>query len=417
MSPRPSTSALSVPGNWAQLLVGLAVSVPWSVCALRGEHPADGIVALLAGLSILGAAFLLSWAVETAELDLPQSLAVSVLALVAVLPEYAVDATFAWKAAHDPSQAGYAIANMTGGNRLLLGLGWSTLVLVAWLRFGKKAISLPDNTRVDVAVLLLASLYALVPVARGSLTLVDTAVFVGMYALYVVAAARTGTDSEDNEDEHDPSDLPGPSALLAALPDWPRRGVLVLVLVWSAGVIFLAAEPFAEALVHSGKALEVDEFLLVQWVAPLASEAPEFAVACLLVLRGQLAKGMLTLVSSKVNQWTLLVGTLPVVTSLSGGEARLLQLDSRQAEEVMLTAAQSFFGVAVLANLKLDRAEAGLLAFLFVGQLFVPSTDGRFWFAAAYLVAATLLIVLRRNTRSGLRTSLGYLAAAARGRT
>ena len=403
-------------GNWIQLLLALAVSVPWSVCALQGSSLADGLVAVLAGISILGAAFLLSWVVETAELDLPQSLAVSVLALVAVLPEYAVDATFAWKAAQDPTQAGYAVANMTGGNRLLLGLGWSTLVFVAWLRFGKTAIALPDNTRVDVSVLLVASLYALVPVARGSLTLVDTAVFVGLYAVYVVAAARAGGDDDDAED-HDPSDLPGPSALLASLSDWPRRGALLALLVWSAGVIFLAAEPFAEALVHSGKALEIDEFLLVQWVAPLASEAPEFAVACLLVLRGQLAKGMLTLVSSKVNQWTLLVGTLPVVTSLSAGEPRLLLLDARQAEEVLLTAAQSFFGVAVLANLRLDRAEAALLAALFLGQLFVPSTDGRFWFAGAYLVAGTALILVRRNTRSGLKASLAYLVDAVRGRT
>ena len=56
----------------------------------------------------------------------------------------------------------------------------------------------------------------------------------------------------------------------------------------SAGVPFetrdtfpLAAEPFAAALVHTGLEMGVDEFLLVQWVAPLASESPEFAVAWL----------------------------------------------------------------------------------------------------------------------------------------
>ena len=45
-----------------------------------------------------------------------------------------------------------------------------------------------------------------------------------------------------------------------------------------------AAEPFAEGLVQTGETLGIDEFLLVQWLAPLASEAPEFLVAALLTL-------------------------------------------------------------------------------------------------------------------------------------
>ncbi len=404
--------ARSVVGNWVQLLLAFAVSVPWSVCAFAGIHLPDPAVATLAGVSVLGAAFLLSWAVETAEMDLPQALAVSVLALVAVLPEYAVDATFAWKAAADPNQAGYAVANMTGGNRLLLGLGWSTLVFIAWARFGKPGIRLPDVTRVDVSVLLLASLYALVPVARGRLTLVDTAVFVTLYAIYVVAATRAAGDEEEDEEE----ELVGPSALLGEYAALPRRLALVGILAWSAGAIFLAAEPFAEALVHTGKTFGIDEFLLVQWLAPLASEAPEFAVASLLVLRGRLAKGMLTLVSSKVNQWTLLIGTLPVVTTVAAGEPRSLDLDARQSEEVLLTAAQSLFGVAVLSNLVLSRIQAVLLAALFVAQLLVPSTEGRLLFSGAYLAGAFGVGVFQKSARDGLRTALRGLGQALRGK-
>jgi cation:H+ antiporter len=434
MRPYAKVDPRAVARNWVSLALAILASVPWSVCELAGIHVAEPLVAVLGGISILGAAFLLSWAVEAAELDLPPAIAISVLALVAVLPEYAVDATFAWKAAHDPTQAGYAIANMTGGNRLLLGLGWSTLVFIAWARFGKPGIRLPDTTRVDVAVLLCASLYALVPVARGSITLVDTAVFVTMYFIYVVAAARADSagnpadstkgpapegvedaDSEESDGDHD-EDLIGPAALLGALSTWLRRGTLVALLIWSAGVIFLAAEPFAMALVTTGKQMGIDEFLLVQWVAPLASEAPEFAVASLLVLRGRLAKGMLTLVSSKVNQWTLLVGTLPVVTSIAAGEPRSLPLDSRQAEEVMLTAAQSLFGVAILSNLVLSRLQAVLLAALFVGQLFVPSTEGRFIFAVFYLVIAVGVAVFQRSARNGLGLAIRGLFRALMGR-
>ena len=47
------------------------------------------------GLAILGSAFLLAWAAEALQLDVSQGLALTVLALIAVLPEYAVDFTFA----------------------------------------------------------------------------------------------------------------------------------------------------------------------------------------------------------------------------------------------------------------------------------------------------------------------------------
>src|SRR5947199_120207 len=62
----------------------------------------------------------------------PGALARTVVALLAVLPEYAVDFIFAVKAGQDPTFAPYAAANMTGSNRLLVGLGWSTVSFIAW---------------------------------------------------------------------------------------------------------------------------------------------------------------------------------------------------------------------------------------------------------------------------------------------
>jgi cation:H+ antiporter len=116
----------------------------------------------------------------------------------------------------------------------------------------------------------------------------------------------------------------------------------------------------------------------VQWLAPIASESPEFLVAALLALRGKSGAALGLLLSSKLNQWTLLVGSLPLaytvgtltVSSLSPAAllTNALPLDTRQTQEVLLTAAQSLFGVAVLANLSLDLLEAWLLAGLFLAQ-------------------------------------------------
>ena len=56
------------------------------------------------------------------------------LATIAVLPEYAVDLYFAWQAGLDPTgpYVAYATANMTGANRLLVGLAWPLVALLFW---------------------------------------------------------------------------------------------------------------------------------------------------------------------------------------------------------------------------------------------------------------------------------------------
>ena len=147
----------------------------------------------------------------------------------------------------------------------------------------------------------------------------------------------------------------------------------------------MSAEPFAESLVELGQRYDLDEFLLVQWVAPLASESPEFVVAVLFAwrLRGSFAIG--TLVSSKVNQWTLLVGAIPIAYAISAGGWAGLPLDERQTEELLLTSAQSLLAALLLSDLMFSRREALVLAALFLGQLFFSDPTVRWWFVALYL--------------------------------
>ena len=90
-------------------------------------------------------------------------------------------------------------------------------------------------------------------------------------------------------------------------------------------MIIASAEPFAHGLVETGQKLNVSEFLLIQWIAPLASESPEVLVAALLAWRGRAAAGMGALISSKVNQWTLLIGTLPIAFMIGSGDWGILQ--------------------------------------------------------------------------------------------
>jgi len=188
--------------------------------------------------------------------------------------------------------------------------------------------------------------------------------------------------------------------MLGQLPTGPRRVVTASLFLLAGLAIFAAAEPFAEGLLATGRRFGIEEFILVQWLAPLASEAPEFIVAILFATRGNPSASLGTLLSSKVNQWTLLIGMLPLAYTISGGRLDAMVMDTRQVEEVLLTAAQSLFAVAVLANLSFSLTEAALLMVLFTTQLLFVSPTVRYGYAAAYLVLTVLLFLFRPDNRS-----------------
>ncbi len=101
--------------------------------------------------------------------------------------------------------------------------------------------------------------------------------------------------------------LVGPARLIGALPTGRRRAVTAVLAVAVTATILLVAKPFAQALVATGTQLGIDEFLLVQWLAPLTSEAPEFVVVLIFAWGAAATATLGTLVSAKINQWTLLV--------------------------------------------------------------------------------------------------------------
>jgi cation:H+ antiporter len=361
--------------------------------------PHDPLVeALASGLGIFGAAFLLSWSCEVAQLDLPQALALALLALIAVLPEYAVDAYFAWQAGKDPVYTAYATANMTGANRLLIGVGWAVPVFVAWARWGRDSVELPAEDAVEVRYLGIASLYSFLIPLKGTLSLLDTVVLVALFGAYMRAASRA---------HHIEPQLEGPAEAIAALGVGPRRAWALGLAALAGIAIITAAEPFAEALISIGRDYGIEEFILVQWVAPLASESPEFIVTTLFALRGMAAAGISTLISSKVNQWTLLVGALPLVYALSLGAAMPMELDVRQRQEILLTSAQSLFAVVVIANFSFGVREALVLFVLFTAQLFTTSGHARVGFAIAYILFTFALLALSKETRVAVGRLMG----------
>lgn len=382
------------------LILSVLISLPWLVFALSGKaHDSDpALVSLLSGVAIVGAAFLLGWGAELSERDIPRSLALIVLALISVLPEYAIGLHYAWTEGLAHSHEGLAIANMTGANRILIGVGWALIAIVYYFKHKQSHIELDESQGLEVSLLLLATVYSLIIPLKGTLTWVDMIVLFAMFFYYAARAARS--------EKHD-AELEGIAAELdRMLGNNARRLVVLLMFAFAGVVIWYSAEPFAEGLKATGKAYNVNEFLLVQWLAPLASESPEAMIALLFALKGKGSVGIGALISSKVNQWTLLVGAIPLAYGLAATGMAPMILNGRQKEELLLTSAQSLFAAVVISDFRFSLWEALLLLVLFTAQLFLPYEGIRYIFCGAYLVAVIAMLVSSETRRKVLWRAL-----------
>jgi cation:H+ antiporter len=240
------------------------------VLRLGGIHLSPVPSMLVFGPAIVASAFLLVWAAEAARHDISGSLATAILAVIAVLPEYAVDLYFAWSAGHVPQHAHYAAANMTGSNRLLLGLGWPFVaVLFAWgaWRRGEPArgIELHSGRRTELVFLGAASLYALIIPVTRRLALYDSAVLLALFGFYLWRAAQ-GERSEP--------DLVGVARHIGELPRFAHWEAIALF------VLFALQFPFPQPAVRLGLAAGYTAIALVLLVRRRA-EIPKIVRAAL----------------------------------------------------------------------------------------------------------------------------------------
>lgn len=378
------------------ILLVFLLAGQWIFIKNNGIHLPQPWLALSPGIAIFAASFMLTWGAELAQFEIPKALALAFLALVAVLPEYAVDMYFAWQAATRPEYIHYATANMTGANRLLIGVGWASVVFMFFIRHKKGEVILSPANRLEIGALLVATLYCFSIPFKHSLTPIDSLFLLCLFAWYMWRATKA---------HHEEPEIEG---LIEKIARWPRPQRIAATLFFfivSAYAIFIAAEPFAEGLLDAGRHFQIEEFILVQWLAPLASESPEFIIALIFAFRGMASSSLTTLISSKVNQWTLLVGMLPLVYSLASGQLLSMPMDGRQSEEIFLTAAQSLFAVVVIMNLRFSITEALILMVLFVTQLFFTEEKSRHIFSFVYIALAIgwfLIVPGNRKSFKGL---------------
>jgi cation:H+ antiporter len=119
--------------------------------------------------------------------------------------------------------------------------------------------------------------------------------------------------------------------------------------------------------------LGISEFVFVQWVAPFLSEFPEKVSAfywARQVKKSSIA--LMNMVSSNINEWTMLAAIIPIVFSLSAGGISTIHFDEFQLTEILLTIVQSTLAFLLLINMNFIWYEALGLFLLWAIQFALP---------------------------------------------
>ncbi|HYL55274.1 MAG TPA: hypothetical protein VEU73_06830, partial [Gemmatimonadales bacterium] len=329
--------------------------------------------------SMLGSAFLVTWGAEAAQFLISQGLALAILAWLQTLPEFGVEAVIAWDAGRDPQRAHLAIANLTGAIRLLLGLGWP-MIYVVFAAAGRKtarrrlpAIRLAREHAVEIVGLVPPLLYFGVILLKSRFTWIDAVVLLALYLGYLWVLFQNPPHAGENIRE---------AGLVSRWaynqPGW-RRPLAIGALFGAGGLLlYITAHPFLESMLAVAGLLGVSQFVLVQWVAPFLSEFPEKVSAFYWARRVTHAPlALMNMVSSNINQWTVLAAMIPLVYGYSTlyhhGIWMDFHFDDAQRLEILLTLLQSGLGLMVLANMEFDARDAGVLFVLWLAQFLRPS--------------------------------------------
>jgi cation:H+ antiporter len=334
-----------------------------------------------AGPGILIASLMIAWGAEATQFFLAQGIALAVLALLQTLPEFAAEAIFAW---HRETQL--LFASLTGALMLLTGIGWPMIYFSAATAYRRehkqpmRLIRLEPEQSVQIVSLFAAIAYQVVIFWKGSLNIFDGIVLLSIYCGYLWIMRRLPPEEADTIDE-----ITGvPKAILLASKPVRIVSIVGLFIVGGAAV-FLIAGPFLRGLFGLSLLIGVSRFQFVQWVYPLVSEAPEGISAFYWARDPKRASiALMNLVSSNINQWTLLAALLPVVLSMSMGHITAIPLDATQSRDLLLTLAQALLGALFLVNMEVAWWEALGLFVLFLVQMADAGGHIRVWITRIY---------------------------------
>jgi cation:H+ antiporter len=351
------------------------------------EAKASAMSALWTFPSVLAASMMIAWAAEAAQFLMSQGLALALLAWLQTLPEFAVEFVIAWEKKVD-----LMTANLTGSLRLLVGLGWPMIYATTAFFYRRKyhkplrEIVLDDEHSVEVVGLSVPIVYFVIIVLKGTLTVFDSVVLVAIYLAYLFVLRRIPPQSEEKIEE-----LEFVPRKIMTSPRWARNLSIIGLFVGGGLILRFVATPFLHSMLVLAATIGVSQFVFVQWVSPFLSEFPE-KVSALYWARSikNAPLALMNLVSSNINQWTMLAAMLPIAYSLSMGAITPIPFDAHQKLEIWLTISQSLLGLALLINMRFSWLEAVILFTLWFIQFVFSAVTPSESFLSVHLIVTII---------------------------
>lgn len=339
-------AAGSLPALGAVMLAGVALPAVINPLSILWTAPL-----------MLAAAMMIAWGAESAQFFMAQGFALAILAWLQTMPEFAVEAVLAWRQRTD-----LLLSNLAGALQLLTGLGWPMIYAAAAHRHRRsgrplRRIRLSPQHGVQVIGLLACLLYGFLIWAKGSLHVVDSLFLTALYGAYLYVLRRLPAAGAEEID-----DLPAiPRAVVTARKPLRIAGITALFAV-GGGLIYALAAPFLESVLSLALRFGFSSFVAIKWIAPFVSEFPEKVSALKWARTPEGASmALMNLVSSNINQWTLLAAMLPAVLSISRGHPSALEFDQQQSLELLMTLGQALLGAVFLISMELVWWEAAAL--------------------------------------------------------
>ena len=350
------------------------------------------LLPILYGFSIFSAALIISWAAESSERDISGSFVIAIIALIAVLPEYAIETVLAYTAGQSyklnnfvfTNRVGYVSANVTGANRLLAGLGWPLIMLINMLK-NNQLLNIKNNNKLELLVLGIGAISMIIASIIKFQPIFISFVLIIIYLIYLfITSKKESTESE----------FIGTSEYLANLPKLTRITTNILLIIFSAVTIFIVSHPFVESLIHIGGKFGIDEYYLIQWLAPLASESPEIIIASLFAMKGRSLESISIILSSQANQMSLLIGSMGAIFSFATSSLISFPLNDTQGVEFLLTSAFALLQISMILWGKFKLQMPVLLLIIFFVQLIITDTSIRAYLSIAIYMFALIYLIL-----------------------
>jgi cation:H+ antiporter len=390
-----------------KILAEYSLLIAWatiSIIVVLTFRQSTFTVAFVTFGAVIAASLLIAWAAEASEFTISKGLALALVAIVQTIPEYFVEGTIAWKAGKEPLiWVPNVIANFTGANRLLTGLGWPLILFTVMIQkrrsgqVGPTSIALRKEQSVELVFMLGSSLYYTFVIIRGEISLLDSLILGLTFVGYMWLLFRLPADSDKPEEI-----LEGPSQALVSVKSIPRKvtaivglfifAALTFVLVTDAFVesIRTIADSFLVGLLGSGAV-----FFSIQWIAPVLSEFPEKVTAFNWARTIRLAPtALLNFISSAVNELTALVALVPIVFVVSSGTTGGVPVGQHDVE-IFLTMAQSLYACSALLDLEFSASNAAILFVLWVVSTAV--VEIRLVVGIVFLILAVVEVIMQRR--------------------